>query len=228
MPNAHHVQRHLRHVLTRFLSLVFMGAHRYNNFRAISISTWREVSDTLLSESEFKTIYAEYAPMILKLTHQWLGDMQAAEDVTHDVFLAFLENPERYDPKKASLRTYLTMMARYQSIDYMRRAKREIEWDVNTQPGSKEQLFPLLYDAPVEREFFKKALWKELTQALQDLRALEREVIIGHYVHGASHRLLAERLNRPLGTVKSALLHGLNRLRRHFLKIQWRGDEHHG
>lgn len=187
-----------------------------------------EVNGALLSESQFRAIYAEYAPMILKLTHQWLGDMQAAEDITQDVFLAFLEHPERYDPKKASLRTYLTVMARYQSIDYMRRAKREIEWDVDNKQWSKEQPTSLLIDEPVEREFFKKTLCQELSQALQDLRALEREVIIGHYVHGASHRLLAERLNRPLGTVKTALLNGLSRLRRHFLKIQWGGDERHG
>lgn len=179
----------------------------------------------MLSELEFKKIYAEYAPTILKMTHQWLGDLQAAEDVTHDVFLAFLEHPERYDPKKASLRTYLTAMARYKAIDYMRRKRREMTHDFWHMRSEVAREIVVRFEERVERELLRDALWQELTQALETLRALERDVIIGHYVQGESHRLLAERLERPLGTVKTLLLQGLKRLRRHFLKARWQGDE---
>ncbi|PTQ57253.1 MAG: RNA polymerase sigma-70 factor [Candidatus Carbobacillus altaicus] len=179
----------------------------------------------MLSELEFKKIYAEYAPTILKMTHQWLGDLQAAEDVTHDVFLAFLEHPERYDPKKAALRTYLMAMARYKAIDYMRRKSREMTRDFWRTRSDVAKEIADRFEEKVERELLKDALWQELTQALENLRTLERDVIIGHYVQGESHRLLAERLNRPLGTVKTSLLQGLTRLRRHFLKARWQGDE---
>lgn len=107
----------------------------------------------------------------------------------------------------------------------MRRKRREMTHDFWHMRSEVAREIVVRFEERVERELLRDALWQELTQALETLRALERDVIIGHYVQGESHRLLAERLERPLGTVKTLLLQGLKRLRRHFLKARWQGDE---
>src|ERR1700759_3635186 len=55
-----------------------------------------------------------------------LGEHSAAQDVVQDVFVELWSHPGRYDPAAASLRTYLTMLARHRAVDLVRSDLRRI------------------------------------------------------------------------------------------------------
>ena len=60
----------------------------------------------------FQILYERYRDGIFRFAYRLIGSIEAAEDVTHDCFLSLIKEPGRYDPGRASLRTYLYAAAR--------------------------------------------------------------------------------------------------------------------
>ncbi|QZA33402.1 RNA polymerase sigma factor [Hydrogenibacillus sp. N12] len=161
-----------------------------------------------IDPATFEAVYRRYAPAVYHVALAILGDPALAEDVTHDVFLAWLKAPERYDAGRGSLGAYLLVMARSRSLDLLRRSRRE---RAAAQPAAARAVDP--WEA-IERRLWAEGLRPALIAGLFELSEGERAAVIGHYGLGLSHRALATALGRPLGTVKSQLRSGLGRLRR--------------
>ena len=71
----------------------------------------------------FQILYERYRDPIFRFAYRLLGSVEAAEDVAHDLFLSLIKEPARFDPTRASLRTYLYAAAsnlaanRYHSLE---------------------------------------------------------------------------------------------------------------
>src|SRR5581483_2243240 len=72
-------------------------------------------------EQALTDVYEQYSSFVYGLALRVIGDRRAAEDVAQDVFLFVWERPERFDPTRGSLRTWLGTLAHRRAVDYVRR-----------------------------------------------------------------------------------------------------------
>lgn len=175
---------------------------------------WSTMSDGALAmalaryqQDALAEAYRRHAGPVFGLAKRLLGVQAQAEEVVQEVFLRLWNNPERFEPERGSLRSYLLAQTHGRSIDVMRsdasRRARE-ERDAH-------QAGPGTYD--LDRELWDLAVAGEVRTALQALEPGEREAIELAYFGGMTYREVATHLGEAEGTVKSRIRVGLKRLR---------------
>ncbi len=153
----------------------------------------------------FRQFYDRFAPEVLALCRRVLGRHEDAEDVTSEVFWEMWERRKEYDSRRSSPRTYLILLARSRAIDRLRSKARapvcfERAPEEHTQTDT-----PLQAAVSAERR-------QAAVQAVDLLNDAQREALLLAFFHGLSHREIAARLDSPLGTVKSNIRKGLQKL----------------
>jgi RNA polymerase sigma-70 factor (ECF subfamily) len=151
-------------------------------------------------------LYDRYAPAGLALAARILGDRSEAEDVLQVVFTRVWQEAGRYDPAKGSPASWLLSWVRNGAIDRLRRRdalRRAALHSAGPAPAGPDDHAHL--DSPVERE--------KVARAMADLPADQRQVIELAYFEGLSQTQIAQRLGEPLGTVKTRMRLGMNKLR---------------
>lgn len=151
------------------------------------------------------TLYDRHAPKVLGLARQVLRDQARAEEITQAVFLRLWEHPERFDPARGHLGSYLCTMAHTRAIDLLRadRARQRRE------ENDHRRGVPLRTSGEQELA----ALRIEVRDALDRLGDAERTVLVLAYFGGYTYREVAELIGEPEGTVKSRIRTALTRLR---------------
>lgn len=168
--------------------------------------------------SALQRMYDKHSPLVLALCVRVLHDRAEAEDVLVDVFWELWDRVDRYDPRRGSPLTYLTTLARSRAID-RRRAKGRIHpVDLDTTSPATAPLADSPETGVVADE--NAVLVK---QALLGLEPAQRQAIECAFYDGLSHTEIAEKLGKPLGTVKTYIRQGLIRLRQS-LRITNGGD----
>lgn len=151
--------------------------------------------------------YRRHAGAVFGLAKRLLGAAAQAEEVVQEVFLRLWNQPDRYDPDRGSLRSFLLAQTHGRAVDLLRseqaRRRRE-ERDAVT-------AVPVEHD--LDRELWDLALADQVRAALQRLGPGEREAIELAYFGGRTYREVAETLGEPEGTIKSRIRAGLRRLR---------------
>ena len=130
----------------------------------------------------------------------------SADDVVQETFILLWEHPDRYDPARGTLSSYLTATSRSRALDHLRRetARRAREERVAAQRAPTY--------AHVEEDGARQDLHDQLAQALGTLPARQREPIALAYFGDLTYEEVAAMLDRPLGTVKSRIRSGLRAL----------------
>jgi RNA polymerase sigma-70 factor (ECF subfamily) len=151
--------------------------------------------------------YRRHAGATFGLGLRIVVDRSLAEEVVQEVFLRLWNDPEKYDPARGSLRSYLLAQTHGRSVDLVRsessRRVRE-ERDARRTAASG-------YD--LEREVWDLTLAEQVRGALEQLSENERAAIELAYFGGHTYREVAVMLDEPEGTVKSRIRAGLGRLR---------------
>ncbi len=151
-----------------------------------------------------KALYDSQSRLVHSYCRRVVGPDLAA-DVTQEVFLAAWRSRDRYRPESGSLTGWLMGIARFKAIDATRaRARRPDPVD----EMAAEQGAP-------SGELEDMALRMLLTDALQQLPERARHMVELAFFEDLTHTEIAERTQQPLGTVKSDIRRGLERLRRH-------------
>jgi RNA polymerase sigma-70 factor (ECF subfamily) len=169
----------------------------------VAIGRWRQDA---LAEA-----YRRHAGAVLGLASRVLLDRALAEDVVQEVFLRLWDRPERFDPERGSLRSFLLAQCHGRAVDLVRseesrRAREERQQRERAESG---------YDP--EREVWDLAVAGYVGEALGQLPVGEREAIELAYFGGKTYREVARILGEPEGTVKSRIRTGLRRLRSHLV-----------
>jgi RNA polymerase sigma-70 factor (ECF subfamily) len=160
-------------------------------------------------EAAISELYERFGALVFKAARQVLNSRAEAEDASQEIFVRLWKTADRFDPRRARLVTWVMLIARRHLIDRLRRkvARPEVlgletenEAGFIPEGSTKEPV------VPVESN-------PALAARIQELPALQREVIERTYLKGFTLREVSEQLNAPLGTVKSALSRGLARLR---------------
>jgi len=157
-------------------------------------------------------LYDRYGRLVFSLAVRVVGEGEAAEEITQDVFVQVWRKAYTYRPDLGRPLTWLVSIARHRAIDALRRRRVR-------PPGSLDGID--LEDAPLKSgDDQAPPLQAELEQARERLRRAlaslpeeQRSALLLAYFGGLSHRELAERLDQPIGTVKTRLRLGLQKLR---------------
>jgi len=153
-----------------------------------------------------REIYDRHGRAVFETARCILGQRRLAEEVVQDVMLKLWNRPERFDPARGTLRSYLTTLAHGCAIDLARsesaRARRE---EREAQLAARQRTVSIGDDLSLLR--------REVREAVDQLQPMERQAIALAYFVGYSYREVASRLGVPEGTVKNRIRSGLARLR---------------
>ena len=155
---------------------------------------------------DLAAVYRDHARAVYGLARRICGPAVAAE-VTQEVFLAHWSHPERFDPNRSSLRSFLMTVTNQRAIDALRSESARRRREVATAPGDP----PAAPDA--DQHLVEHERSARLIRAIRELSPLERDAIMSAYYGGRTYREVAQVLDVPLGTVKSRIRSGLMKLR---------------
>ena len=155
----------------------------------------------------FRELYELTSAKLFGITLRICGDRQAAEDVLHDVYLTIWKRAGAYEPSRASPITWLATIARNRAIDW-RRAQ------ATRRASRLDDVPPPADSAPLASEaLIADQDAHQLHACLETLEQRQREAIRTAFFDGVTYAELAERRNVPLGTLKSWVRRGLQKLR---------------
>jgi len=154
-------------------------------------------------------LYSENVDTARALACRLLYDPSEAEDVVQEVFLSLWRHPDCFDPERGTGRAWLMTVVRNRSLDHLRRRWVHPREDVSELADRLAD--PRSPDASEELADADRAslLW-QLVDALPSCQA---DLIRRAFVSGQTHQEIAEQTGLPLGTVKSRIRLGLEKLR---------------
>lgn len=159
-------------------------------------------------QNAFFQLYQQYCNLVFSLALRVVRHHVVAEEVTQDVFLKLWQQPGRWNPELGQFSSWLLTITRNAAIDRLRKEQRH----PIPNAGIAEPIFEQNTEAPISDD----PLWFEgqvLMRLLQELPPEQRELIELAFYQGYTHSELAEGLQLPLGTVKTRLRSGLQKLR---------------
>ena len=186
-------------------------------------------------ESALSSFYDRYKGIVFALCLRVLKDRGEAEDVLVEVFFEVWDRASRFDPGRGSPRTYLLTLTRSRAIDRHRsRAARggplvadagqaATEGNAGGSRGSTAGGDTGREAGPAAAAVARES--REMIRgAVAELDEHQRMAVELAFFEGLTHREIAERLETPLGTIKSRVRLGLARLR-DALERMYRGEE---
>ena len=148
----------------------------------------------------FEELYERYATDVLRVCYFYLGDRQKAEDVCQDVFVRLITTSPTLQEGRE--KAWLLKVALNRCRDLWRGA-----WLKRVVLGS-----PAFELVPAPDEIDSLAEKQEIMQAINQLPATFKEVILLHYYQGYGISEIAEMMELPEGTISSRLSRGRKKL----------------
>ena len=156
-------------------------------------------------EDALGELYDRFGKVAYGLAYKILQDASLAEDAVQEAFLQIWRGAGSYRPERAKASTWLLTFVHRRAVDLVRREQKRRTLPVIGEPQGSD---PGADEAAVTRS--RREIVRE---ALRGLPAEQREPIELAYYAGLTQSELAERLGQPLGTIKSRMFAGLQRLR---------------
>ncbi len=155
-------------------------------------------------------LYRRYARVIFHLAARTL-DRSAAEEIVQEVFLAVWRNAGTFNPELGLFRPWALQIAHFRILNELRRRSRQPQ--VESDPEGLH-----LADLPDDNPEPAEAVWREyrrstLQAALAELPPPQRQALGLAFFEDLSHEQVASVLNLPLGTTKTRIRAGLQKLR---------------
>jgi RNA polymerase sigma-70 factor (ECF subfamily) len=151
--------------------------------------------------SALEAIHAAHGSMVFGYLRQALGDAAEAEDVFQQVMTEVWRRGADYDPARASVATWVMLIARSRAVDALRRRRPEPQ-----DPATLQDL-----DA-VDAETEELAERWRVAGLLDQIEPGDRDLLRLRFYEGLSQSEIAGRTGIPLGTIKSRMVRGLERL----------------
>lgn len=167
-------------------------------------------------ERAFRTLYERYKLPLFRFAYRSIGDRQAAEDVVHDCFTALLQDPTRFDPARAMLRTYLFAAARNQVLK--RFAKRAGEASLDDADAVSLAADKLSTPEPL-RQVLSQETAEIVRRAIERLPQAQREAILLFEYEELTLAEVALVTGADIGTIKSRLHRARTGLRLHLAEF---------
>ncbi|MDX2289671.1 MAG: sigma-70 family RNA polymerase sigma factor [Hyphomicrobiaceae bacterium] len=146
----------------------------------------------------FAELFQSFAPRVKAYMIRQGADPATAEEVAQETLLTVWRKAGLYSGEKGSATTWIFTIARNLRIDRLRRemAFQELPEGRDEEPSS---------DTPPDEAVSEKERRVRVREALSKLPEDQQQVVILSYIEGLSHSEIAQRLDLPLGTVKSRM-----------------------
>lgn len=173
---------------------------------ADDLAMMRRVSDG--DEQAIGELYDRFGSLVYRMAYQSMPTRAEADDAVQEVFVRLWRTAGKFDPKRASLVTWVMMLTRRHLVDRLRRRQARIQAGTleESWAGASETRSPTADMEQDER-------LAGLLDKIEKLPELQRTVVTRAYLRGQTLKQIGVELDVPLGTVKSALSRALARLR---------------
>jgi RNA polymerase sigma-70 factor (ECF subfamily) len=155
-------------------------------------------------------LYDRHSRIVYSLAFRIMGDASDAEEVTQDVFAQVWRQASRYDTTRGAVVAWMLMMTRSRAIDRLRSRRGLPPVAPDSWRGLTEMIDPA--EGP-ELMTLTADQVARVRDALNALPLSQRLAIQLAFYEGLTHVEIAERLEEPLGTVKTRIRLGLLKLR---------------
>ena len=154
-----------------------------------------------MTDAEFQKAFDEHKDAVYRFAWRMCGSAPAAEDITQNVFVDLLRHPDRFDPARGTLRTFLFGVARNLALKHWR---------------AEHRFEPIDHDTMVAEaiDLDRGAIGDIVGQAVRALPPLQCEVVILVEYEGLTLAEVALAVDADVGTVKSRLHRARENLRR--------------
>lgn len=162
--------------------------------------------------ASLEVLYDRYVRQCFGLAMRLLNNPQVAEEVVQEVFTKVWVRPDSYSSHKGKFVSWLLSLVHHRCIDELRRRS-------NTETRLEDPVTGSLLDTtvdPAPDPGDQVSLREEqvaVRAALEELAPNQREVLVLAYFGGLSQSQIAAQLKQPLGTVKTRVRMGLQKLR---------------
>ena len=156
----------------------------------------------------FAMLFDYFAPRLKGVVIKGGVSGAAAEDIVQDVMLTVWRKSHQFDPHRAQVSAWIFQIARNRRIDLARKESRPLPEELNLPADLEEDATQII---AMEQEA------GHLMSALAQLKPEQREMIERAYLGELTHKEISDQTGLALGTVKSRIRLGLERLR-HDLK----------
>ena len=162
-------------------------------------------------ENALSELYDRYSRLVFSVAFNVLADAGRAEEVTQDVFVRVWEKALTYSMEQGKVVNWLASIARHRSIDLFRQARSHRE---NMQIDWQEaDMIDLPDSQNVEWEVDLTQRSQRIRRAVAQLPAEQKQAVGMAFFQGLTHPEIAEALGEPLGTVKTRIRLGMQKLR---------------
>jgi len=164
----------------------------------------------------FEVLYDRHSQAVYSLCYRIAGSRSLADDVCQEAFISLWRSGSRYDPRRGSVRSWILSIAHNRAIDQIRRTTRHDARQVHDDGDALAERLPA--SERTDAEVLRRAEVDDTERMLDLLPGDQRKVISLAFYSGYSHSEIAEVLGVPLGTVKSRMRLGLERLQVHMME----------
>jgi len=154
-------------------------------------------------EAAMAALYDKYKRLVYTISLRVLGDPQAAEDLSQEVFLRVWRNPDMQVPP-SGMAPWFAVVARNRSIDVLRQRKNFVDVDATVMEN----------ELGFSPDFDHDRLIQQARQAMQNVSDDQRQALQMAFFEGLTHTEIAARTGLPLGTVKTRIRSAVTTLRK--------------
>lgn len=162
-------------------------------------------------KAAFNELYHGFSQVVFNLAFRILRDRGEAEEIVQEVFFQVWDKAPSYDPNRGAVTTWIMNITRSRAIDRLRTLGfRELNTEMDV-----ERINP-------KSDFIRITEWDKekrtiIQKALDNLPEEQRLAVEMAYFDGFTHYEIAERLNKPVGTIKTRITLGVARLRKQLM-----------
>jgi RNA polymerase sigma-70 factor (ECF subfamily) len=163
----------------------------------------------LKNQRAFADLYQLTAPKLFGVALRILRRQDWAEEVLQECYVNIWNHAGNYAVQKSAPLTWMTSIVRNRCLDWLRRPQQEatgMEYDIAVEAWQDDSPGPM-------ESLVASSEAAALARCLRQLEAKQRQSIMLAFFHGLSHSELAGHMKQPLGTVKTWVRRGLERLK---------------
>lgn len=159
----------------------------------------------------FRQLYDAVSPKLMAIAVRMLHDYHQAEDVVQQTMMAAWLSATEYDPGRSQAATWLISITRYRALDLIRKRGRQREI---LRDGQQDVLSVLGHDEPAQdKDPVPSETADRLMHCFGEISRDQAGCIQLAYVEGMTFNEIAMKLDRSIGTIKSWMRRGLQKLR---------------
>jgi RNA polymerase sigma-70 factor (ECF subfamily) len=184
-----------------------------------SDGTHKEISDEELMERlfvrdrhAFEQLFERYGDLVYSTALRILRDPHLAEDISQEIFVRLWRKPDSYVAERGRFLSWLISVTRNRAVDEVRARGRRQRYETAS-PEEQERELPAAeaIDPALNAQLAEQR--RVVRAALAELPPEQRQVIELAYFGGFTQQEIADRLAQPLGTVKTRIRLGMQKLR---------------